>query len=131
METKWLIFSYERTTVHRDASEFDYSANIRFDDKGKVYFIIDDEVFVNRPFKVESQDVCDELALDIQLKNIPCDVKMNLAINDHLQNCETIKFTRTPIECKYDYNILVERWTDCNLSLEDYNRLYSKKFTFI
>ena len=81
-------------------------------------------------FKVESQDVCDELALDIQLKNIPCDVKMNLAINDHLQNCETIKFTRTPIECKYDYNILVERWTDCNLSLEDYNRLYSKKFTF-
>lgn len=81
-------------------------------------------------FKVESQDVCDELALDIKLKNIPCDVKMNLAINEHLQNCETIKFTRTPIECKYDYNILVERWTDCNLSLEDYNRLYSKKFTF-
>jgi hypothetical protein len=81
-------------------------------------------------FKVESQDVCDELALDIKLKNIPCDVKMNLAINEHLQNCDIIKFTRTPIECKYDYNILVERWTDCNLSLEDYNRLYSKKFTF-
>jgi len=81
-------------------------------------------------FKVESQEVCDELALDIKLKNIPCEVKMNLSINDQLQNCDTIKFTRTPIECKYDYNILVERWTDCNLSLEDYNRLYSKKFTF-
>lgn len=81
-------------------------------------------------FKVESQEVCDELALDIQLKNIPCEVKMNLSINDQLQKCDIIKFTRTPIECEYDYNILVERWTDCNLSLEDYNRLYSKKFTF-
>ena len=55
---------------------------------------------------------------------------MNLSINDQLQKCDIIKFTRTPIECEYDYNILVERWTDCNLSLEDYNRLYSKKFTF-
>ena len=83
METKWLIFSYERTTVHRDASEFDYSANIRFDDKGKVYFIIDDEVFVNRPFKAESQDKSDgilhfDLKVDVNAKDLDIDDHLTL-----------------------------------------------------
>lgn len=81
VSSQWLIFWTKSSLVHFDANQLDYSAGIEFDNKGRVYFIIDDAVFLKRRYRIKEQSEYEgrlnmELWVDVNDKD--------LNINDEL-----------------------------------------------
>ena len=83
---RWIGYLYSECALcsikFADATNADYKANIKFDNSGKVDFIIDDKSYLRKRFRITSKDITDTYRFSIDIK---VDVsKSQLDINDML-----------------------------------------------
>ena len=83
---KWIGYQYKEcalcSTKFSSSAGEDYTAKIKFDNSGKIDFIINDESYVKQRFKISKQDFNNGefISLDIKV-DVP---KAKLDINDKL-----------------------------------------------
>lgn len=81
-------------------------------------------------FSAETSTKCDNLALEIQLETIPCEVLSAISVIEYIRGCETgYTVTRTDSKCKLDWGLMMEI-ENCDISFKDYSTIVDLGYTF-
>lgn len=119
--------------------------DLHVDDSGETAWLVQNPYCASyEKWEKLAYTVCEQLTIDIELlsREVLCDLTFDIARNivtpgvlrglsAYSQACQLEwEITRTKKECEIDYELLLEKVEDCDITLEFYNELIDHNITY-